>query len=514
MKLLFHKAVWVSYALIFGLLTPCSAQQTNIILGTSDAGNKTYVATESIELQDGYDYTAVPGQSMHAYIDEALPGPVTYGTPYTSGDIQNRSLNTSLPVGFTPGIADVSGTGGATYTIPIQIPPGTNDMVPNLAIVYNSQSGNGICGMGWNISGLSAITRVPKTIFHDGIVAPVKLNNTDRFALDGNRLMATSGTYGAANTTYGTEVETFSEITSFGTSSYGPTWFQVKTKNGLTQEYGWSADSRFLDEWGNAVIMWRLNKVYDNYGNYVEYRYINENRESRIDKILYTGNQITNMQPYNQVKFGYSLRTDENTLYVGGASLNTNLILDDIEITAVGQRFKKYELDYSKTTDGQYKSYFFLKGLKEFGANNEELNGTLFKYQDKKPNFEVLSTNVIQNQNVDPFVGDFNGDGYSDILAMETGGAPVNGMPTWKKYKLYINNKNGGYTLTEETPIHNAMIYKNKVVSDFNGDGKDDFALLYINSSGSTYWVENIKVYYSQGTVLDPYFLERFFKRV
>jgi hypothetical protein len=59
-----------------------------------------------------------------------------------------RSLNTSLPVGTTPGSFDVSSTGAATYNIPIEVPPGTAGIQPSLSLVYNSRAGNGIMGLG------------------------------------------------------------------------------------------------------------------------------------------------------------------------------------------------------------------------------------------------------------------------------------------------------------------------------------------------------------------------------
>src|SRR4030095_5870018 len=59
----------------------------------------------------------------------------------------------------TEGQFSVSESGAATYTIPLQLPPGSGGIQPQLALSYNSQSGNGLLGVGWSLSGLFALTR-------------------------------------------------------------------------------------------------------------------------------------------------------------------------------------------------------------------------------------------------------------------------------------------------------------------------------------------------------------------
>ena len=58
-------------------------------------------------------------------------------------------------VGRTPGTATVSPDGEAVYSIPLNLPPGTNGMTPALSLEYRHRSIVGLLGIGWNIGGLS-----------------------------------------------------------------------------------------------------------------------------------------------------------------------------------------------------------------------------------------------------------------------------------------------------------------------------------------------------------------------
>ena len=127
--------------------------------------------------------------------------------------------------GAIGGSVDVSGLGAATYTIPIDVPQGIGGIQPNLSINYNSQSGNGLLGWGWNLAGVSAITRTGADFYHDGFIKGVDFGHVtgngsgifpfgpntqrvfDRFSLDGQRLILVEGSYyGQNNSQYKTEV--------------------------------------------------------------------------------------------------------------------------------------------------------------------------------------------------------------------------------------------------------------------------------------------------------------------
>ncbi len=148
------------------------------------------------------------------------------------------------PAMIVPGQFNVSATGGFTYTIPIAVPPGTGGMVPALSLDYSSQSGDGLEGLGWTLSGLPSIGRCPRTIAQDTIHGGVNYSASDRFCMEGQRLVAvTRGTYGIDLMHYRTEIEGFSDIISHGSSGTGPAYFEVHTKAGQVMYFGWNEDT-------------------------------------------------------------------------------------------------------------------------------------------------------------------------------------------------------------------------------------------------------------------------------
>jgi len=114
-----------------------------------------------------------------------------------------------------PGAFDVSPGGAASYSVPIQLPPGVGGLDPKLALVYNSQAGNGLLGVGWSLAGLSSISRCPKTIPQDDARGVVGYDTNDRYCLDGQRLIAISGADGGNLTEYRTEQDGIAKIVSY-----------------------------------------------------------------------------------------------------------------------------------------------------------------------------------------------------------------------------------------------------------------------------------------------------------
>ncbi len=270
----------------------------------------------------------------------------------------------SAEVGTSAGEFRVDESGNANYGIPILTAPGSGGVAPQIGLGYSSQGGNGPLGVGWSVTGLSAISRCAQTIEQEDSTPTargVTLTMDDRFCLDGQRLMLVPGTgnYGAAGSEYRLEIDDFTKVIAHDSQGNGPAYFEVWRKDGSRSEYGNSSDSRIESAAsGSAVFSWAQNHFEDSAGNYIEYLYnefdaVNAGIEFHIDRILYTGNSRAGTQPYNELKFNYSSgRTDTAEGYLAGVKLQSTQLLTRIDsrarVTAGGalQWLRAYTLHY------------------------------------------------------------------------------------------------------------------------------------------------------------------------
>lgn len=353
-----------------------------------------------------------------------------------------RTLDFSLPVGKTSSSYNVSMVGSLNYNIPISVALGTKGIEPKIAINYNSLNTNGLVGYGWNISGIESITREGKTLYHNNTVKGLSLTNADWFVYNGNRLVPVNGQNGANNTQYRTESETFVRVTSHNSVGNGPEWFMVDTKEGLTLEFGNTADSKFIPDGQNTVYTWMVNKIYDNYGNYMSFKYHNSNGENYIEEINYTGNPNASLAPYNQVKFYYDSREDQTTGFIAGGKTRSTVILREIEIFSEGLSYKKYNFNYTYNN-----VYSFLSEVVEHGADRSNYNSLLFSYQDDLNSAAPISqTTTIGNP--DPFFKAYipvniNENGKTDLLRLSYND-PTDPQP-WKTWSLLENAGNNQF---------------------------------------------------------------------
>ena len=390
-----------------------------------------------------------------------------------NNEIQEPKPDEKVVVGAIGGTVDVTALGGASYTIPIQIPEGMGGIQPNLSIVYNSQSGNGLLGWGWTLGGLSAITRVGQTDYHDGRVTGVALDYHDRFALDGQRLMVLDGaTYGSNGAEYRTEVDGMNKIVShteiihvsngglFGHGSYDYeiiSHFKVYTPDGNILYYG-KVDNEpdnarviYESEGEKKVVMWLLKRVEDRMGNYMVYNYVIDDvgHNYRLDNIQYCANTHARdaNEPGRGTKYGIDFhykknRVDKESMAIGNYLLYQPWLLERISIYHWSQPLSSYTFVYDENS-GQLDTHNYYNRLEQVVFTTEDGNafretkieyGQLpeLSYQgtpaQNDPYFKDYCTSIHLDGSHDgvskignqlKFSGDFNGDGLTDFIAVD-----------------------------------------------------------------------------------------------
>jgi hypothetical protein len=443
------------YALLAGILYAVFGMAQvplNKVLNSPENGTTLHQAYLTISFDKGYSFYT-NGGTLTAQITNPTVGDVLYENAI---DPAAYSINTALPVKSLDEQIEVNGT--LNYSVNFEVPNGAGGLQPTLGLNYMSTFNDGLLGTGFNISGLSSIDRVNKTIYHDGASLAIAGNINDAYALDGKRILLNTGTYGTNGSTYGTEMEEFSKIVAVGSSgtNEGPQSFLVYTKSGLTMEYGNTSDSRILRT-GTTVLSWKLNKITDRFNNTINYSYFEYDDEKPICLISYNGGTA-------QIKFQYKQRSDKSNYVYGGIEFTRNILLEKIEMANNGQLFKKYEFNYMLDNCSK------LLKITERSSTEQLMNPTVFSWTKQT---DALNQTTHYSNSISElyFEGDFNGDGRTDLLTTPI--PPIGGFyKSTDKWKLYLANTAGNMVYTSEGFL-NAGTY-DFMVADFNADGLSD----------------------------------------
>ena len=418
-----------------------------------------------------------------------------------------------------PGAFAVNETGAATYTIPLSLPPGVGGMEPKLELVYNSQRGDGPLGVGWALSGLSAITRCPQTLAQDGVRGAVNYDANDRYCLDAQRLMVVSGTYGVKGAAYRTEIESQRRIVQTGPATdgdpTGPATFVVTTKDGLTMTYGGTDDSRVLVVRQAANLAWLLSSVVDRLGNRydISYRQDTANGVGYPLRIDYTANSSTGLKAASSVLFDYEVKVQEIAPFTFHAGTTFGRYISRLAkvrtTTDTGARaVQEYRLGYGiSPSTGRSR----IESVTLCTAAGACLPATTFAFA--APETETRLTNAaVPSYATESFVqtlmGDYDGDGRTDLLFSKQGATAVN--------MLYAN-ADGSWRQVAATALTGVScciaelndftglpeILRTSVVleGDFSGDGRQDIAAIVTRKRQTGVDIDKKPVYVFSATL-------------
>ncbi|MDR1739950.1 MAG: FG-GAP-like repeat-containing protein [Bacteroidales bacterium] len=350
------------------------------------------------------------------------------------------------------GSVSVSASGGATYTVPIDVPAGIRNMQPDLALVYNSQSGMGIAGLGFHLQGLSAITRTSKNLFYDS----ERSNELTEFMLDGQRLKSLP--LEDINMRYIITYET-ADNPSFNSIIYY--WIQdrivIKTREGMTLYYGDNENSSLRHFETNQKLSYLLREIIDGYGNSIKYSYLHIGGQTYIDKINY-GSSGSNVG--TEIRFIYKTNPVSLRKYLlGGHEINENLLLSKISIYSNGVQI--YYYDFSYETPFQ-KAYTILRQINKYYPYTPPLLNSNIIYYKKDLPLSFVWSNVNNDEgnfsvyDFPCFAGNYNNYSEEDQLP-------------WYDFNHH-----------DESPAHRSIY----VPGDIDGDGAEElvrFGWKYVN---------------------------------
>lgn len=339
----------------------------------------------------------------------------------------------------TQGQIDVSGAGELNFNLPIALPPGIKSVAPQVNLIYSGNSLSGIAGIGWNISGLSNISRISKNIEKDGRVIGLKYDYSDVYQFNGKRLLLISGEYGKDGAIYTTQEFSNVKIKSLGnvtTDFEGPSSWEVNFEDGSMAIYGAVLGTYNRHEYN-------ITKWVDVNGNYITYNYVTENNTARIDNIQWGANDVLHSGHFNKITFVYKTRNVKHFAYANGVKSVQDKILDFVTVHTGNTLFRKYAISYTLPSNGA--PHEILNKITE-SVTGSEARPVLFTRESSEDfliNASVadFGVNTLGDNRI---IGDFDGDGKIDILRYITTMNPnsyttlrLSGLDT--NYGTYLN---------------------------------------------------------------------------
>ena len=414
----------------------------------------------------------------------------------------DEPLELSNPVGTPKGVLDVSNSGAAVYSMAFEVPNG-GSLTPQIGIAYNSQSGGyGLVGYGFNITGISAITRGGCDMFHDGRQSGVTYTSSDNLFIDGKRMILQSGVSGQNGAVYTVEGDPFTKIVVHGNynNTTTTTWFEVTTNTGMTYEYGNSANSKiaYKNKKGySRIASWYVSKATDRYSNYITYDYTIAELSIRPITITYGKNSVKDRGIVNKISFVYE-RLGENArpFIIEDQQGITMARLSSVTTSSNGKAYRKYTFTYNDKSDQSYGKWTRLVKVEEANGNGEKFPPVKFNWEHL-PTINVNASQIdVQTQNswgdvreidISSFTAaDLNGDGMSDIIRV-TPVKVTSDSGSWLRTYVYVSKSK--HTSSGHLAYENPLIYSfasfistnfvkckfgGGIVMDYDGDGYND----------------------------------------
>jgi RHS repeat-associated protein len=384
-------------------------------------------------------------------------------------------------------------------------------MAPNLALSYDSASGDGYLGRGWRLQGLSRIHRCGRNLAMDGESSGIDGSAGDQLCLDGQRLVE------IAPDVWRTEPETFVRVTRVDDYT-----LLARAKDGTASFYTSAIRGSRIANGIPLDQVWLLDSVLDDAGNGWKVAYEPYERSGRITfrptEIVYThhyrtfptsATQVPDEVGANKVTFKYRERPCYEAVSDGLPFVVCER-LHSITATASDRDVEKLILVYTGNE---------LSSVERYADSARTLLADRLTFHYRQPAAPPLATTSLPAETSiqqpeaswnstfrqGAIVGDFNGDGRDDILyASRASGFQL-------ATQIAANQGRTSVTVSPTTAHVSGYQYLPKntrlIPADFNGDGDDellffstrsgaDFSpgILELQSNGTSFWTSPIAI--------------------
>ncbi len=299
-----------------------------------------------------------------------------------------------------------------------------------------------------------------------------------------------------ATSSNGTTTQTFvARIDDGHFNSYSLTnnvW-TMYDKNGTRYTFGASDNAQQnASASSTKIYKWMLNEIRDTNNNYVRFTYTKDSGQIYPSQIIYTGNGGAD-GPFT-VSFVTQARPDPYENYQPGFKVVTNYRISQINAAISGTTVRQYNLSYASGNNG---SRSLLTSVQENGWNAA---GAEVSYPAMTLGYESTSTQYVSGSPYGPsgafggipgagyVVADMNGDGRNDV-------ATFYGNSSSAVYDAYskqgntsgVSSPGGLYYATQlNTCIPRDPTERGTRLVDLNADGKADLVQGVWNVSTAT----------------------------
>ena len=360
--------------------------------------------------------------------------------------------------------------GATTYQYPIEVPPGRNNLQPEVFLSYNHEISDQISnlfGRGWRWSGDYILRELNYSYSAD------KPSRNFKLILERNTYDLV---YDPSDEKYHTKIESFLSIKNFsnGNNTDGQYWI-VKKQDGTMYRFGYNFNSELNTSAGYAS-QWHLDLINDTHNNQIYYTYGRFFNQYNHSAGIYPLKIEYNNEKSRLIEFILEDRTDIITRYLHGSEIIESKKVKEIQIKANSNLVKKYVFNY---TLNEPKTQSLLSSITVYGNDGvTSFSPIIFEY------YNVTKGWKQEDKYLAPITRGFGGTGHDygyrlvdlnrDGLIDIVGADKLN--PSFNE--SWISNGTG-WTRNDSWNVPDYIVDEYQVDTgmrfvDFNGDGLID----------------------------------------